>query len=289
MTERQVTLSILQFNAQDDEKAATVDKCLAMLDVAGARGSQIAVLPEVWTGSGFSAPEAYKEIAEPIPGPSVAKLQEKAREHAMYVIGSLYEESGEPGILYNTAPVIGPSGEILGKYRKTHLFDAGGRKDLPAAVMESEKITPGDGLQVYDTNLCRFGVGICSDIRFPEIFRAYALAGAELVVLPTAFLSPRFDHWDWLVKSRAADHQIFLAASGMAGKEAVSGIAFVGRSVVVDPWGVALATAPDEEAVVTAIIDLEQVGRVRAWWPLNEQRRPELYDKVEVLRSEAGE
>ncbi|GAB5469658.1 MAG: carbon-nitrogen hydrolase family protein [Rhodospirillales bacterium] len=288
MTERTVTLSILQFNAQDGDKAATVEKCLSMLDSAAARGSQIVVLPEVWTGTGFSSAEAYREIAEPIPGPTVARLQEKAREHALYIVGSLYETCETPGVIYNTAPVIGPSGAILGKYRKTHLFDAGGRKDLPLAVMESEKVTPGDQLQLYDTNLCRFGVGICSDIRFPEIFRAYALAGAELVILPTAFLSPRFDHWDWLVKARAADHQIFLAASGMSGKEAVSGIAFVGRSVVVDPWGVALATAPDEEAVVTTVIDLEQVGRVRAWWPLNDQRRQDLYDRVAVLRGEAG-
>ncbi len=286
MAERSLTLSILQFNAQDDDKPGTVATCLRMLDTAGQRGSQIAVLPEVWTGSGFSAPEAHKEIAEPIPGPSVERLQEKAREHSMYIVGSLYEQGETPDIVYNTAPVIGPSGDILGKYRKTHLFDAGGRKDLPLALMESDKITPGDQLQIYDTNLCRFGVGICSDIRFPEIFRAYALAGAELVILPTAFLSPRFDHWDWLVKSRAADHQIFLAASGMAGKEQVSGVAFVGRSVVVDPWGVALATAPDEEAVLTTIIDLEQVGRVRSWWPLNDQRRAELYDQVAVLRGE---
>ncbi len=286
MAERSLTLSILQFNAQDDDKAGTVQTCLDMLDIAAARGSQIVVLPEVWTGSGFSAPEAHKAIAEPIPGPTVARLQAKAREHSMYIVGSMYEQGETSDIVYNTAPVIGPSGAILGKYRKTHLFDAGGRKDLPLALMESDKITPGDQLQVYDTNLCRFGVGICSDIRFPEIFRAYALAGAELVILPTAFLSPRFDHWDWLVKSRAADHQLFLAASGMAGKEQVSGVAFVGRSVVVDPWGVALATAPDEEALLTTIIDLEQVGRVRSWWPLNDQRRPQLYDQVQLLRGE---
>ncbi|MBC6405722.1 MAG: hypothetical protein GDA41_08385 [Rhodospirillales bacterium] len=106
------------------------------------------MLPEVWTGTGFSSAEVYKEIADTIPGPSVERLQEKAREHDMYVVGSLYEIGEKPSVIYNTAPVIGPSGEILSKYRKTHLFDASGRKDLPQAVMESEKVTPGAQLQV---------------------------------------------------------------------------------------------------------------------------------------------
>lgn len=280
---REITLSIIQFNAPDEAKAETVEKALGFLEIAGQRGSNLAVLPEVWTGTGFSSAEAHKALAEPIPGPTTAKLQEVARKYAMYIVGSFYEDAGD-GRIFNTAPVIGPSGEILGKYRKTHLFDAGGRTDLPAGIMESKKVVPGEELQLYDTNLCRFGVGICSDIRFPEIFRAYALAGAELVILPTAFLSPRVDHWDFLLRGRAADSQLFIAASGMTGREKNSGVSFIGRSAVVDPWGVVLACAPDEEAIITTVIDLEQVGRVRAWWPLNEQRRPELYEKVAVKR-----
>ncbi|WP_374310797.1 carbon-nitrogen hydrolase family protein [Dongia sp.] len=278
---RPVTISIAQFNAQDDEKPGNLAKAQHYLDLAGTRGSNIVVLPELFTGTGFSSGTAHQMLAEPIPGPTLAMMAAAARKHAMYVTGSFYEK-GADGRIYNTAPVIGPGGDLLGCYRKTHLFDVPNRTDLPPGIMESSKVTPGKELQLYDTNLCRFGLGICADIRFPEMFRAYAKAGAELILLPTAFLSPRFDHWDFLLKARATDHQMFIAASGMTGKEKVTGIGFIGRSSVVDPWGVILAGAPDEEAMLTTTIDLDQVRRVRNWWPLNDQTRPDLYGQVAV-------
>lgn len=278
---RPVTISIAQFNAQDDDKSGNLVKAAHYLDLAGTRGSNIVVLPELFTGTGFSSGTAHQALAEPIPGPTLAMMAAAARKHAMYVTGSFYEK-GADGRIYNTAPVIGPGGDLLGCYRKTHLFDVPNRTDLPPGIMESSKVTPGKELQLYDTNLCRFGLGICADIRFPEMFRAYAKAGAELILLPTAFLSPRFDHWDFLLKARATDHQMFIAASGMTGKEKVTGIGFIGRSTVVDPWGVILAGAPDEEAMLTTTIDLDQVRRVRNWWPLNDQIRPDLYGQVAV-------
>jgi predicted amidohydrolase len=282
MTEaRPVTVSIAQFNAQDDEKPGNLARAAHYLELAGTRGSNIVVLPELFSGTGFSSGDAHLSLAEPIPGPTLAMMASAARRHAMYVTGSFYER-GADGRIYNTAPVLGPGGDLLGCYRKTHLFDVPNRTDLPPGIMESKKVSPGAELQLYDTNLCRFGLGICADIRFPEMFRAYAKAGAELILLPTAFLSPRFDHWDFLLKARATDHQMFIAASGMTGREKVTGIGFIGRSTVVDPWGVILAGAPDEEALLTTTIDLDQVRRVRNWWPLNEQIRPELYGKVAV-------
>jgi len=278
---RPITISIAQFNAQDDDKAGNLARAAHYLDLAGSRGSDIVVLPELFTGTGFSSGDAHMVLAEPIPGPTLEMMAAAARKHAMYVTGSFYER-GSDGRLYNTAPVVGPAGELLGCYRKTHLFDVPNRTDLPPGIMESKKVSPGAELQLYDTNLCRFGIGICADIRFPEMFRAYAKAGAELILLPTAFLSPRFDHWDFLLKARATDHQMFIAASGMTGREKVTGIGFIGRSAVVDPWGVILAGAPDEEALLTTTIDLDQVRRVRNWWPLNDQTRPDVYAKVTV-------
>jgi predicted amidohydrolase len=280
---RPVTISIAQFNAQDDDRPGNIARAGHFLDLAGARHSDIVVLPELFTGTGFSGADAHVALAEPIPGPTFAMMSAAARRHAMYVTGSFYERAAD-GRFYNTAPVIGPGGDLLGCYRKTHLFDVPNRTDLPPGIMESRKVSPGSELQLYDTNLCRFGIGICADIRFPEMFRAYAQAGAELVLLPTAFLSPRFDHWDFLLKARATDHQVFIAASGMTGREKASGIAFVGRSAVIDPWGVILAGAPDEEVLLTTTIDLDQVRRVRERWPLNDQLRRDLYDAV-VTRS----
>ncbi|MBK8159881.1 MAG: hypothetical protein IPK59_14320 [Rhodospirillaceae bacterium] len=190
MTEaRPVTISIAQFNAQDDDKPGNLARACHYLELAGTRGSNIVVLPELFSGTGFSSGEAHQLLAEPIPGPTLTMMAAAARKHAMYVTGSFYER-GADGRIYNTAPVLGPGGDLLGCYRKTHLFDVPNRTDLPPGIMESKKVSPGAELQLYDTNLCRFGIGICADIRFPEMFRAYAKAGAELILLPTAFLSP---------------------------------------------------------------------------------------------------
>ncbi|WP_374632078.1 carbon-nitrogen hydrolase family protein [Ferrovibrio sp.] len=273
---RNVTVSMIQICADDDDRAANVAKMLEYLKIAGDRGSQIVALPEVWTGTGFSRDGRLKEIADTIPGDVTGALSEKAREYGMYIVGSIYEK-GEDGKYYNTAPVIGPTGDVVAKYRKTHLYDGEGRVDLPSILNESRKVSAGDQFTLVDSNICRFGVAICSDIRFPEIFRQYALSGAEMVILPTAFLSPRVDHWEFLIKARACDNQIFLVATGMAGKEKHSGIAYVGRSAVVDPWGVVQACCNDREVCTTTVVDLDYVREVRSWWPLNQQRRPEMY------------
>lgn len=276
-TETSVVVSIVQTNPNDDDKPTTMRSMAAYLDEAGARRSDFVVLPEVWTGTGFSRSGAHADLAEPIPGPATDLLAEKARRHRMHIVGSLYERAPN-GRLFNAAPVIAPSGEIIACYRKTHLFDASGRPDLLGVLEdESAKVSAGDRLVTCDTNYGRIGIAICSDIRFPEIFREYALAGARIVLVPTAFLAPRLDHWEFLLRARACDNQLFVVASGMVGRERVSGIGFVGRSMVVDPWGVILACAPDVEGVTTTRIDLSAVERVRGWWPLLRQRRPELY------------
>jgi deaminated glutathione amidase len=279
----QVIVSVIQTNPQDDDKPATIDRMAAWLDEAGTRRSDFVVLPEVWTGTGFSGQGAHEALAESIPGPATAMLADKARRHGMHIVGSLYERAPD-GRIHNSAPVIAPSGEISGLYRKTHLFDASGRPDIPPILDESAKVTPGDGLLTVDTNRGRIGVAICSDIRFPEIFREYALAGARMVLMPTAFLAPRLDHWEFLLRARATDNQLFMVASGMIGRERVSGIGYVGRSMVVDPWGVVQACAPDAEGIITTHVDLGAVARVRAWWPLLDQRRPALYERQHAGR-----
>lgn len=275
-SETSVVVSIVQTNPDDDDKPATMRSMAAFLDEAGARRSDIVVLPEVWTGTGFSRGGAHADLAEPIPGPATELLAGKSRQYGMYIVGSLYERASD-GRIFNAAPMIAPSGEIIACYRKTHLFDASGRPDLPGVLDESAKVSAGDRLVTCDTNHGRIGLAICSDIRFPEIFREYALAGARMILMPTAFLAPRLDHWEFLLRARACDNQLFVVASGMIGRERVSGISFVGRSMVVDPWGVIQACAPDVEGVTTTRIDLAAVERVRGWWPLLRQRRPELY------------
>lgn len=272
---RHLTVSIVQINARDDDVPGNLEKILKFLEEAGERGSDLAVLPETFTGTGLSGPEAHKAIAQTIPGPATDAIAALAKRYGMMVVGSLYER-GEAGRIHNSAPFIGRDGSIQGLYRKTHLFDPATRPDIPQ-IRESDKVTPGSELVMVTTNVCNVGVGICSDLRFPELFLDYALQGAELVVVPTAFLSPRIDHWEFLLRARATDNQFYVVGSGMVGGVPGTSFGFVGRSMVVDPWGVIVAQAPDRECLTTTTIDLEAVRDVRAWWPLNEQRRPPLY------------
>ena len=275
---RTLTVSVVQMLAVDGEKERTVDRMMRHLDEAGRRGSGLTVLPEVWTGLGFSDPTLHRDIAEEIPGPVTDRLCEKARQHGMAICGSLYERNGNA--VHNTAPVISQEGVIVGRYRKTHLFDVPNRTDIRSGIKESEKITAGDELPVFDLKFAKLGVSICSDLRFPEVYRELALNGSEVTLCVSAFLAPRVDHWEFLLRARASENQTFVVASGQVGTEPKSGIGFVGRSMVVDPWGTIVATASDAETVLTTVIDLDYIAEVRRRWPLLEQRRPRLYRTI---------
>jgi predicted amidohydrolase len=272
---RNVNVSLIQFNARDNDKPGNMQTVERLLHTAGERRSDLVLLPEVFTGSALALGNA-SELAETIPGDSTDRLSRIASQYGMYIVGSLYERAD--GKTYNTAVVVGRDGQIISKYRKTHLFDPSARPDIPA-YRESDKVTPGDKLCVLDLDFGRVGVAICSDIRFPEIFLNHAKEGAELVVLPTAFPS-RLDHWEFLNRARATDNQFYMLSSGMVGKLEDSPITFTGRSMVVDPWGVIVAQASDRETVITTTIDLGMVGLVRSWWDLNSQRRPALYTSL---------
>jgi len=277
-------VSCVQFTAVDGAKHATIDKALNLLRQAGERGSRLAVLPEVWTGLGYSDKTIYRDIAEPIPGPTTDLLAREARRYRMYIAGSLYEDAGN-GAYHNTCPLIGPDGAIVGLYRKTHLFDAPNRHDIKGGIRESDKVRAGGELPVLQTELGPIGLSVCSDLRFPEIYREMTLNGARLLICASAFLSPRFDHWEFFLRARAAENQVYVVASGQYGTEPKSGIGFVGRSMVVDPWGTVIATASDAETCLTAAINPAFVDEIRQRYPLLEQRRPELYPTLSAPRT----
>ena len=275
---RPMTVSAIQITSDDAAKDATVERMMGFLDVAGRRGSELVVLPEIWTGAGLSTEEAYLDLAEPIPGPTTDLLAQKARKYGMYIVGSMYEREGNQH--YNSSPLITPEGEIMGKYWKTHLFDAPNRPDIKGGIRESDHVEAGTELPVFQTNPAKVGVSVCSDLRFPEVYRELALKGAEVIVCASAFLSPRFDHWEFFLRARATENQCWVVASGQYGVEPQSGIAFVGRSMVVDPWGTVVATASDEEGVITTDIDLNFAEEIKRRYPLMDQRRPDMYGHI---------
>ena len=280
----EITVSCVQFTAVDGEKQATIEKALRLVRQAGERGSKLVVLPEVWTGLGYSGKTIYRDIAETIPGPTTDLLAREAQRYGMYIAGSIYESAGN-GVYHNTCPLIGPDGAIVGLYRKTHLFDAPNRHDIQGGIRESDKVRAGNALPVFETSIGPVGLSVCSDLRFPEVYREMTLRGARLLVCASAFLSPRFDHWEFFLRARAAENQVWVVASGQYGTEPKSGIGFVGRSMVVDPWGTITATASDAETCLSAIIDPSFVDEVRQRYPLLDQRRPELYPTIGAQRA----
>ena len=188
--------------------------------------------------------------------------------------GSVTERRDGREKLSNTCPVYDPHGELVGLYRKIHMFDVevGGQ-----VYRESEAEEPGEEPVVCEAEGWKLGLTVCYDLRFPELFRIEALEGAELITVPAAFtLFTGKDHWELLLRARAVENQLYVAASNQWG-ETAPGKSSYGRSLIVDPWGIVLAAAPDEDCVISAELDRARLERVRASLPSLANRQPNAY------------
>ena len=208
--------------------------------------------------------------------PSVHALCAAARAHGVYLVGgSIPERDG--GAVYNTCVVVGPDGEILCKHRKMHLFDI----SVPGGVTfrESETLTGGDTLALFDTPWGRVGVGICYDIRFPQLAHLLRRAGAHLLCYPGSFnLTTGPDHWELLGRARALDNQLFVATPSPArSPPSQGGYKAWGHSSVYDPWGRVVASTEHAPALVLADVDLALAEAIRAQIPVGVQARDDLY------------
>ena len=260
---RRYAAAAIQMRTGSD-RAANLARAEALVREAATRGARLVVLPEVFAWRGPAAGEAT--VAEPVPGPTTARLGALAKELGLWLVaGSLHERAaGEPRV-FNTSCLFDPRGEILVRYRKIHLFDV----DLPGrvAVQESATRAPGGEVVTAPTDVGTLGLSICYDLRFPELYRRLARAGAEVLLVPSAFTFPTgAAHWEVLVRARAIENQCWVVAADQAGTSP-QGFADWGDSMIVDPWGRVLARAGDGEAVVTAEIDLDDLARVRRELP----------------------
>ena len=254
-----------------DRNLATADR---LTREAAAAGAELVVLPEKWSVLG--APEDIVAGAEPFDGPALQWAAATARELGIdLVAGSIAErvEGAERGA--NTSVHIGPDGEDRATYRKIHMFDVevGGR-----AYRESEHEAPGDEPVVSElANGEGLGLTICYDLRFPELFRILAIRGATVMTVPAAFTETTTrDHWEVLLRARAIEDQCFVVAANQVGEPA-PGIRTGGRSAIVDPWGIVLATAPDAETFVVADLDFERLRRIRTKLPSLANRQAGAY------------
>ena len=241
---------------------------------AAADGANLIVLPEKWTAMGSE--EQLRAAAEPLDGSAIEWARAIARElRVELVAGSVLERLAGEEKLANTSVHVDAHGEIRAVYRKVHMFDV---EVAGRSYRESELELPGEELVLSRTAA---GVGlamsVCYDLRFPELYRILAVAGARVIVIPAAFtLATTRDHWETLVRARAIENQAFVIAANQIG-EHPDGHESGGRSMIVDPWGVVLAQAPDGEGHILADLDLERQSEIRARLPSLANRRPEAY------------
>lgn len=266
-------IAVLQVNSRDD-KAENIRVALELLDRAGRAGADVAVLPEYVDFLG--AKEAGLAAAEPIPGPTSETFAARARALGIWVLaGSIRETGPDPDHSYNTSLLFNRQGEIVAKYRKIHLYDV----EITGSVSarESATISPGDEIVTADIEGHTVGLTVCYDLRFPELYRALALRGAEILFVPAAFtLFTGKDHWEVLLRARAIENQCFVVAAGQIGKHEPNGTCY-GRSAIVDPWGTVLATAPDDVGLALADVDFAHLRRIREQLPSLANRCPAVY------------
>jgi deaminated glutathione amidase len=276
-----LNVAIVQMNSQED-KGANIAAGLDLIDRAAATGARLVALPEVWPYLGPD--EVSRDQAETIPGPISEALSQRARRHGIYIHGgSIYEKRpGDPG-MYNTTVVIDPTGEIIAHYSKIHMYDV--VLDGIAEYQESATVTPGDETTITEIDGIPVGLTICYDLRFPELFRILALKGAQAIVLPAAFtLMTGRDHWETLIRARAIENELYMIAPAQWGTHPPGKWCY-GRSMVVDPWGTVVTTAPDGVGIAYATVDPSRVAAVRRQIPSLANRRPEAYRWPEESRS----
>jgi len=268
-----IRVACVQMTSRSD-KATNLETAQRLVAQAASTGADVVVLPEKWNAIGDAA--VYHATAEPLDGgPSVAAMSEWARQHGITLVGgSIAERREGREKLSNTSVVFDPEGEVVSVYRKIHLFDVevGG-----VVYRESEAEEPGDEAVVAEAEDWKIGLTVCYDVRFPELYRILALEGAELVTVPAHFTTPTGkDHWHVLMRARAIENQLYVAAAAQIG-ETLPGKPAYGRSLIVDPWGVVVAQAPDEETVISTELDRAHLQSIRAKLPSLANRQGNAY------------
>jgi len=268
-----VRVAAVQLNSSADPRAnlASADR---LTRAAAAEGASLIVLPEKWTAIGSD--EQLRAAAQTLEGEALSWARAIARELSLdLVAGSILELLPGQDKLANTCVHVDPQGEIRATYRKLHMFDVdvGGR-----SYRESELEQPGEEIVLSHTaEGVELGLSICYDLRFPELYRILAVRGARVIAVPAAFtLATTRDHWETLLRARAIENQAYVIAANQVGTHP-GGHRSGGRSMIVDPWGVVLAQAPDRECHVLAELDLERQQQIRSELPSLANRRPAAY------------
>ena len=240
---------------------ARIDRVLGMLADA-LPDADMVVLPELWVPGAFNLTVA-RDVAAPLSSPVMDRIRSLAAAASTWVHAGSFAEALPDGRIFNTAVLIGPSGDIVATYRKRHLFGF--------ATGERTVISEGDALVVVETPLGATGLATCYDLRFPEMFRQLVDRGAQSFLVASGWPTRRIEHWRILARARAIENQAWMLACNEVGSHA--GVVLGGNSMIVDPWGAVVAEGDNSECVVSAEIDPEYVTETRQIFPVLADRK----------------
>ncbi|KAI8899527.1 carbon-nitrogen hydrolase [Globomyces pollinis-pini] len=270
-------LALIQLMVSSN-KQNNLNRAAKLVKEAATKGANVIVLPECFNspyGTGY-----FASYAEELKGETASALSQMAKESNVYLIGGSFPEkqTGESTKYFNTCTIWNNIGELIGTHRKVHLFDI----NVPGKIsfQESKVLSPGNELTMVDTEYGKLGIGICYDIRFPEMAMIAARKGCVAMIYPGAFnMTTGPLHWELLQRARALDNQMFVAACSPARDVSADYHAW-GHSTIVDPLGKVLATMEDGEGIVESVIDVEELKNARLNIPIYSQRRFDVYPDV---------
>ncbi len=257
----EITIALAQIDIALGRPEENLAKVEGMIAEASESGAQVVLLPELWsTGYDLEGMEEHAKATEGL----LLRLSQLAEERSIYIIGSLITRKGEG--YFNTAAIFSSQGQMVGQYDNAHLFPP---------LEEDRYFSPGRSTPLFDLPWGKTALAICYDLRFPELFRKYALGGARVVFLPAEWPYPRLEAWRILLRARAIEDQLFIVACNRVGE--TKGYRFIGHSAICDPRGERVIEGGEKETLLVATIDLDLVEEVRRQLPFLKDRREDLY------------
>lgn len=257
-----LTISLAQMNIALGDTRKNVALMEKWTAEAARRGSHIVVFPELWS-TGYALDQS-RELASVLNSGVFNEMSGAAAQNKVCVVGSVLEKRGLE--VANSAAFFKPNGQMLGVYRKMHLF----------RLMEEDKwLQPGASPLAMDLPWGATGLAICYDLRFPELFRRYAVDGAKMIIIPAEWPIERVEHWRALLVARAIENQCYIVACNAAGQ--IGTAVFGGHSMIVDPWGKIVVEGGETPQLLTAEIEMDAVDDIRRRIPVFEDRRTDIY------------
>ena len=266
-------VAVVQFKASTN-KEENLKKIISYISKASSKNATLCALPEfiMFYTKSSQTPKELASLSETITGNFISSISKVAKKNHIQVVGSFYEKSKKSNRVYDTSFVINHLGKVISTYRKIHLYDALGFK-------ESDKMIPGSKIaKPVGTSIGKIGMMICYDLRFPEMSRALALAGSEVLIVPSAWVKGpmKEEHWITINKTRAIENGCYVIAPDQVGN------IYCGRSLVVDPYGKVLVDMKKKQGISFIDIDLKKVKETRKVLPLLKNRRADTYSTLKA-------